>query len=243
MARSAQAVLFSLALHGLIAGSCLLLAGHETAQTQRVYRVALADFATLAQPAAQPGPAVPEPVQPEPVQPAPPPSPPDPPEQKPAPEPEPAPVVQAAKKISPRKTDKKPAEAKKTRPAPRPAPRPVSQTPAVAAGPVGPSARNVGGISAYDSDHIDQRPGITKRVTPEYPGRARRMNMEGRVLVQVIVDTRGMPLNEAIIRATPTGYFEEAALKAVRRMRFSPGRLKGQAVNTVVMIPFEFRLR
>ena len=107
----------------------------------------------------------------------------------------------------------------------------------------GPQARTIGGLSAYDSDTLDQRPGITRRALPDYPDRARRMNVEGQVMVQVVVDKQGMPRNGQIVRASPTGYFEDAALRAVKRMRFTPGRLKGQVVNTVVMIPFAFRLR
>ncbi len=142
------------------------------------------------------------------------------------------PAKEQTKRISPKKGNKRPAKPKPAQPAPAPPP--------VAAGP---QARTIGGISAYDSDKLDQRPGITRRALPEYQTRARRMNMEGHVMVQVVVDKRGMPRNEQVVRASPSGYFEDAALKAVRRMRFTPGKLRGQVVNTVVMIPFAFRLR
>lgn len=222
--RYAQALLFSLAIHGLIIGGSLFLAREQNMKTDRVYRVALADFVqpVQEQPVLPPQPA---PVQPEPEVPPPPPE-------------EPGkvePVQEVVKKISPKKSAKKPADPKPV----KPAPPPPSPAPAV----TGPQARNIGGISAYDSDKLDQRPRITKRAAPEYPIRARRMNIEGRVIVQVIVDKQGMPVNEKITRATPAGYFEDVSLAAVKRMRFSPGKLKGQVVNTIVVIPFEFKLR
>lgn len=221
-----RAIIFSVAVHGLILGGSMLVAREEVRQTERVYRVALADFArpVREEPAVPPAPIPPKPdTPPEPPKPVPP---------QPQPQ-KPEPVKEQVRKISPKKSNKKPAKPKPVQPAPQPAP-------VVARGPV---ARTIGGLSAYDSDKLDQRPGITKRVMPEYPTRARRMNVEGHVMVQVVVDKKGMPRNEQVVRAKPGGYFEEAALKAVRRMRFTPGRLKGQVVNTVVMIPFAFRLR
>lgn len=228
LSRCTQAIIFSVAVHGMIFGGSMLMAREEVRQTERVYRVALADFA---QPVRQQPPVPPAPEPPKPETP-PPPEPPKPMPPKPEPQ-KTEPVKEQVRKISPKKSNKKPAKPRPVQPAPQP-------TPPVAAGP---QARTIGGLSAYDSDKLDQRPGITKRVMPEYPTRARRMNVEGQVMVQVVVDKQGMPRNGQIVRATPSGYFEDAALKAVRRMRFTPGRLKGQVVNTVVMIPFAFRLR
>jgi len=96
---------------------------------------------------------------------------------------------------------------------------------------------------AYEQDLVDQRPSIAKRVVPVYPSRAQRMNIEGRVVVQLVVDTAGTSSACTVVSATPTGYFEEAAIEAARKTRFIPGRLKGEVVNTLVVIPFEFRLR
>ncbi len=101
----------------------------------------------------------------------------------------------------------------------------------------------MGGLSAYESDTLDQRPSITRRVEPEYPTKARRMNVQGSVKVRLVVDSSGLPHNCEVISATPDGYFEEAALNAARNMRFAPGKLKGQPVNTLVVLPFAFKLR
>lgn len=110
-------------------------------------------------------------------------------------------------------------------------------------GSTGPQPYQLGGLSAYEHSALDQRPRITRRVEPEYPAKARRMNVQGTVLVQMVVDAAGQPRNCTIVRATPDGFFEKAALSAARQMRFAPGKIRGQAVNTVVQLPFSFKLQ
>ncbi|WP_291301031.1 energy transducer TonB [Desulfovibrio sp. MES5] len=212
---------FSLSMHFLLLGGFVFLAREAPNNAERVYRVALAEFA--------PAPAL-TPPPPTAVEPPAPPPPPEP--QKSEVQPQkletPKPDV---KKISPKKSDKPvPKEQAATPPPP----------PSV---PAGPQPRTVGGFSAYESDTLDQRPSITRRVEPEYPTKARRMNVQGSVKVRLVVDSSGQPRNCEVISATPDGYFEEAALTAARNMRFAPGKLKGQPVNTLVVLPFAFRLR
>jgi protein TonB len=62
-------------------------------------------------------------------------------------------------------------------------------------------------------------------------------------MVELVVDTAGLPKACAIRSAEPAGYFEEAALNAAQRMSFLPGKVRGTPVNTLVLLPFTFRLR
>lgn len=107
----------------------------------------------------------------------------------------------------------------------------------------GPVARNYGGLMAYQQSEVDQRPSIRKSASVEYPSDARRRGIEGRAIVQLVVDTGGNPKDIRIKSASPQGYFEEAAMAAARKMRFIPGKIKGKTVNTLVLIPFGFSLR
>lgn len=226
-------LIFSILLHAGAAGVLYAFSGNGLSGEERVYHVSLAEFA------GPEAPALPEPVQEMlPPPPEPEPAPPPEPEPVPEPEPEPEPIKEEAKVISPKK---KPDQPKKEKPKPRPNPEP-RQT-AQASGPSGPQPSQVGGLSAYKTDQVDQRPSIARRVAPEYPSKAKRMNIEGRVLVQIVVDTSGTPKACSVKSADPSGYFEEAALTAARKTRFIPGKLKGQAVNTVVLLPFAFQLR
>jgi protein TonB len=222
-------LLFSFFLHGGMVGFLFMFSADSRLETERVYHVALADFA---EPGVPQNPSAPE--VPEAVAEAPPPV--------PAPEPpvvEPK-AVSAVKPASPR-----------PRPTPKPRP-PAVQTPEQAGGEQpsdrvqtssGPRPQQYGELSAYDQDHVDQRPSISRRVEPEYPVRARRMNVEGTVFVELIVDAGGFPKACAVRSAEPPGYFEKAALEAAQRMRFIPGKLGGRPVNTLVLLPFAFRLR
>ena len=216
---------FSVSMHALLLGGFIFLAKEAPDNAERVYRVALAEFAPAPN-MTPPPPAVPE---------------------APAPPPEPVTQkqeVQPPKPVQPKPDVKKISPKKNDTPAPKEAVAPVQPSPPAAqAAPAGPQPRTMGGLSAYESDSLDQRPSVTRRIEPEYPTKARRMNIQGSVKVRLVVDSSGLPRNCEVISATPEGYFEEAALKAAQAMRFAPGKLKGQPVNTLVMLPFAFRLR
>lgn len=248
----ALTIIFSLCLHGSLVGLLTFFSAEAVSVQEKVYQVSLAEFAPVSAagpvaeaPAAQPA-APPAPVEP---------SPPVPPEPVVKPEP-PKPVEPEKKNISPKKR----ADAPKPKPQPKPQqapPPPVAaaspasneqSTSATSAAPTSGGsatggARQVGGLMAHDVDRVDQRPSISRQVTPEYPTKARRMNVEGNAVVRLVVDTSGQPQSCAVHVANPPGYFEEAALKAARKTRFIPGKIQGQPVNTVVLIPFRFALR
>lgn len=231
-------ILFSLCLHGGLLGVLWLFSGAERPVEEEIYHVSLAQFAAPPPPAAVPPEPAPPPPPPEPVA-----------ELKPEPvaRPEPPRPVQPTKTVSPRKK-KEPTPPVSTPPEPEP-PRP-----AAAAAPAGPAPASpapvasvanplqVGGLAAFRAEQVDQRPTLSRNSTPEYPKRARRMNVQGRTVVQMVVDTSGMPRECTVIEADPPGYFEEPSLKAARQMRFIPGMIKGQPVNTLVVVPFVFRL-
>jgi protein TonB len=241
-------LLFSFCLHGGIAGVLLLFSAGQQAKTERVYHVALAEFVQLGIVQEAPAPEVPEPAIEEPAPPPPPAPEPEPEVIPPPPDPEPEQPKDPEPKVI---STIKPTPPVQARPALKPAPpvaqpsaqpqgEPSSTTVQIAAGP---RPRQFGGLSAYDQDHVDQRPSISRRVEPEYPNRARRMNIEGTVMVELVVDIAGLPKACAIRSAEPPGYFEEAALNAAQKMRFIPGKISGAPVNTLVLLPFAFRLR
>lgn len=74
-----------------------------------------------------------------------------------------------------------------------------------------------------------------RTVLPEYPGRALRRGVEGRVIVQFAIDTRGRVVAPEVIHASPAGYFEAAVLAALRDFTFAPQRINGEAVITAAV--------
>jgi protein TonB len=60
------------------------------------------------------------------------------------------------------------------------------------------------------------------RVDPDYPPRARQRGIEGYVDLEFTIGPTGAVENPRVIGASPTGVFDEAALRAVRRWRYNP---------------------
>ena len=67
------------------------------------------------------------------------------------------------------------------------------------------------------------------RVTPKYPERALQRYIEGWVTLEFTVDQYGTVVNPVVIQAKPEGYFERAAIKAVKRFKYKPTVVDGQA--------------
>ncbi len=228
-------VLFSVLLHATLATAVLAWPGTSEPLPPKVYEVTLAEFAGGPQAAA---PAPPQET-PEPPRPAPPP-----PKPQPKPQPKKEKAISARKEATAKPAPQEPQPEEPQPQAETPAQEaPPSSAPAQAAGGSGHGPRNVGGFLAYDSDKVDTRPSVLRRVVPEYPAQARRLHQEGRVLVRLVVDEQGQPQACSVQEAEPPEVFDEASLRAVRRFRFVPGRKDGRFVATLVLIPFVFTLR
>jgi TonB family protein len=78
---------------------------------------------------------------------------------------------------------------------------------------------------------------------PAYPDSLRAQGIEGRVIVQVVVDTAGVvePGSAAVVRSPHPG-FNDAAIAFVYSARFRPARRHGQAIRAVVDVPIDFKL-
>jgi protein TonB len=69
------------------------------------------------------------------------------------------------------------------------------------------------------------------RIEPEYPNRAANRGIEGWVLIQFSITPVGTVKDAKVVDASPKGYFEEAALKAIARWRYNPKVEGGVAVE------------
>lgn len=72
---------------------------------------------------------------------------------------------------------------------------------------------------------------------------SREMGEEGRVFLRVRVSTEGRAVGIQIHRSSGYERLDEAAVAAVRRWRFVPGRLGSEAVTAQVIVPINFYLR
>ncbi len=76
----------------------------------------------------------------------------------------------------------------------------------------------------------------------KYPSQARRMNVEGKVYVQFVVERDGSITDVQAIRGIGAGCDEEA-IKVIRESpKWNPGKQRGRAVRVRRIIPITFRL-
>ncbi len=75
-----------------------------------------------------------------------------------------------------------------------------------------------------------------------YPEMARKAGIEGRVIVQFIVNEQGKVEEPRVIRGIGGGADEEA-LRCVKQAEFKPGRQRGQPVRVQYSLPVIFKLQ
>ena len=85
-------------------------------------------------------------------------------------------------------------------------------------------------------------PQILREVKPQYTEEARRRNVEGEVVLEVIVQADGSVGRVRVLQGLGSGLDQRAA-DAVRQWRFSPARRHGSPVDVLVEIAVDFRLR
>jgi periplasmic protein TonB len=217
-------------------------------------------------------PEPPLPVAEAPPVPEPPPSPPEPdpiPEIVKAPEPPPPPPPEvkvekpAEPKVEPRPRPPRPKPVKLTEPRPVPvvvtppaeivredaAPSKVdtgqsTTTPEVAAAPIvnddkmpqeaaAPVVNTAPAISALK---------FRNNTKPTYPSRARDMNIEGTVLLEVWIDVEGNPTNVIVIQSSGSPLLDEAARRGAWRWTFWPYTVNGRAEPRSAHVPVPFKL-
>jgi protein TonB len=74
-----------------------------------------------------------------------------------------------------------------------------------------------------------------------YPEIARLAGIEGRVFVEFVIDERGNVVNPRIVRGIGGGC-DEAALAAVKKVKFKPGMQRGKPVRVRYTLPVTFKL-
>lgn len=177
-----------------------------------------------------------------------------------APAPVPPPPVQQAEpqqeKVVPKPCPLAATSRKKK--APQAKPEPMEQAASVPAAPVASlsqeSAQTGAGAgeashtnataepSSYEQSTVDTIPSALRRGKPQYPARARRMNVTGKVDIRFLVNKEGRVEELQIIKATPENIFEEAVRQAVAAWRFQPGMKDGKIVATWMVTAINFEM-
>jgi protein TonB len=98
-------------------------------------------------------------------------------------------------------------------------------------------------LSADDTIYtsVDVNPVPVKTPPPEYPQEMKRSGASGVVAVTIVIDEKGAVISAKVAKSTHAE-FEAAALEAVKKWTFKPGKKDGVAVKTKVTIPLRFNL-
>jgi protein TonB len=75
-----------------------------------------------------------------------------------------------------------------------------------------------------------------------YPEIAKKAGVEGRVIVQFVVNEQGAVTDPIVVRGIGAGCDEEA-IRAVQQARFTPGRQRGNPVRVKMSLPITFKLK
>lgn len=76
----------------------------------------------------------------------------------------------------------------------------------------------------------------------KYPENARKANIEGKVIIQFIVNKDGEVENPRVIRGIGGGCDKEA-LRVVKQAQFKPGKQRGKPVRVRYSLPIFFKLK
>ncbi len=96
----------------------------------------------------------------------------------------------------------------------------------------GPVHKVGGGVSA---------PSLIHKVEPQYTEEARHANVEGTIVLDVVVAADGTPRDLKIVRSLRPD-LDQKAMEAVRQWRFQPGQKEGKPVAVAARIEVNFRL-
>lgn len=157
--------------------------------------------------------------------------PPEPPRPQPKPQ-APAPKPQAAPQ-APAVDAKTPTPAATPSATPAPVAAPTMPAAPAASTPTPPVAQSQ---PRYDADYLDNP-------KPAYPPLSRRLGEQGRVVLRVHVDTRGLPGEIQLHTSSGAERLDQAALATVRRWKFVPAKRGAEPIADWVLVPIAFSLK
>ncbi|MBD3377063.1 TonB family protein [candidate division KSB1 bacterium] len=76
----------------------------------------------------------------------------------------------------------------------------------------------------------------------KYPEMARRAGIEGRVIIQVIIDEKGNVISTNVIKSLGNNGCDQAAIKAIRSVKWKPAMQRDKPVRVSISIPVLFTL-
>jgi TonB family protein len=97
----------------------------------------------------------------------------------------------------------------------------------------------------FTADQVDvaARADSSSTVRPAYPDSLFRERVTGQVLVEFVVDTSGLVMQESVSAISTThALFTDAVRRALREAHFHPATLAGRRVRQLVQLPVKFEM-
>lgn len=100
------------------------------------------------------------------------------------------------------------------------------------------------GDQVFMESVVEERPEMLTRPPLQYPDLLRQAGVQGRVLVQAIIDTSGRaePASVKIIQSPNPG-FDQPAKNLILKALFRPARVHGRAVRVLINQPVDFTIK
>jgi len=83
---------------------------------------------------------------------------------------------------------------------------------------------------------------ILSKTEPQFPDAAKRKNITGYVRLQITIDQSSAIKSIDVLEASPEGYFETAAMDAVKNWKFAAAYQNGNPVEATIKRRIEFKL-
>ena len=83
-------------------------------------------------------------------------------------------------------------------------------------------------------------PELLLKVQPQYPEIARRARIEGKVVLEAVIDGSGNVVNVRVLRSVPL--LDGAATEAVKQWKYRPARQNGRPVKVYFTVIVDFTL-
>ena len=129
-------------------------------------------------------------------------------------------------------------------------PEPPRETPPETPPPFAPSAATAPSAPAPLQDKIDALPStdmkkLQKLLKKFYPKSSRERGEQGDVILDLVINEEGMVVSSSIVREKSVNFVElrDAAVKAVRAVRFKPATAGDKPVPAKVRLTLDFRLK
>jgi len=86
----------------------------------------------------------------------------------------------------------------------------------------------------------DEAPQLLSSIKLKYPPDAKKKGIEGKVVVKILISKTGAVETTEIAKSIPE--LDAAAIDAIKKVKFKPGKYKGKPVDVWVRIPINFEI-